>query len=105
MALGRAGAAFGGIPHAHLPALPAQRVSHRRAFLEPILGSAEMALGGASPGQMAQALLKLKLVADASQTANRQVLQDGFGVEAPLTGEAAVKERPAGKMRKGTTTK
>ena len=88
-----------------LPPIHRQRDPHRRAFFEPILGAADTALGGASPGQMAQALLKLKLVADAAQAENRKMLHDGFGVEAPITGDATLKQRPVGKMRKGTMIK
>ena len=54
---------------------------------------------------MAQALLKLKLVADAAQSQNRTLLRDGFGVEAPTTGEAMLRQRPVGKMKKGAMTK
>ena len=64
-----------------------------------------MAVAGASPGQVAQALLKLKLVADASQSGNRKLLQEGFGVEAPVSGEAILRERPVGRKIKGTMIK
>ena len=82
-----------------------QHRRHDRSFLDPVLSGTETAVEGASPGQMAKALLRLKLIADATQRENRNMLQEGFGVAAPEVNDAERRGKGIGKKITGTMTK